>query len=419
MNDDFSFMSEKIKEKPFYKRKWVGIVLATIALAVVFGGISACVFVKVSSWVKEQQEQALVEEIEIPKDDHEQTEQEIVPEVTEEIAEATPVPEKRELTLEDYRKMSDEFQRIGTETGKSLVTVTAVQSDVDWFNESYEKSGKSFGMIIGDNGVELLVLTKYETVKGSDGIKITFADRQTVNGELKKYDVTTGFAIIGANLSDIPASTGTVITPASLGGSVNLSPGDPLLALGHADGSEGSMNVGILTSVHKKQSLVDGEYTLLVTDMMKNEGAEGVLVNTYGQIVGILGRDSKAAIGENVLTAYGISDLKNLIEHLSNNQDVTYLGIRGVTVTDSAKAEGIPAGVYVTEVETDSPAMLGGIQPGDVIHKINGHQVSTMKDVSLVLQKLSNKQHVTLEGSRLTKDGYKNISYETALVVLE
>ncbi len=61
--------------------------------------------------------------------------------------------------------------------------------------------------------------------------------------------------------------------------------------------------------------------------------------------------------------------MKDLIEHLSNNQDIVYMGIVGADVTTSiSEQENIPIGVYVSEVSLDSPAITAGIQPGDIIH---------------------------------------------------
>ena len=198
-----------------------------------------------------------------------------------------------------------------------------------------------------------------------------------------------------------------------------LKPGTLTMAVGRADGSPGSLMSGTLTSTHNTQSAVDSEYTVLVTDMTKNAGADGVLVNLKGEVIGILQEKHISAAMRNVLSAYAISDIKSLMEHLSNNQDVTYLGIRGITVTAEAQKSGVPKGIYITEVQMDSPAMLGGIQTGDVLQTINGQQVETMKNLSDVLQRLSDKQNISLEGQRLTKDGYKQINYQTALSVLE
>ena len=419
MNEEFSFMNEKIKDKPFYKKKWVKILAATVALAVIFGLISSAVFSKVSDWIENKKEQEVMTDIKIPQDTVEES---VAPEVTDSETEPSiseTIVVDPQITVEDYMVLYANFRGLAKDVQKSLVTVTALNNDVDWFNEEYQNRGQCFGMIIGDNGVELLVLTKYSNIESCDGINVTFVDDTIVNAVLKKYDVTTNLAVISINLSDISENTKAKIVKATLGNSIRLEAGTPVLAIGRADGSEDSMKVGTLTSTHNKQSVVDAEYTILVTDMMKNAGADGILINLNGEVIGIMQEQHLSSNMENVLTAYGISDIKSLLEHLSNNQDIAYLGIKGVSVTNEALKSGVPSGVYVTEVQIDSPAMKGGIQSGDVIQAINGQKVLSMSELSAVLSRLSNRQNITLEVRRLTRDGYKKTNYQTSLSVLE
>ena len=419
MNEEFSFMNEKIKDKPFYKKKWVKILAATVALAVIFGLISSAVFSKVSDWIENKKEQEAMTDIKIPQDTVEES---VAPEVTDSETEPSiseTIVVDPQITVEDYMVLYANFRGLAKDVQKSLVTVTALNNDVDWFNEEYQNRGQCSGMIIGDNGVELLVLTKYSNIESCDGINVTFVDDTIVNAVLKKYDVTTNLAVISINLSDISENTKAKIVKATLGNSIRLEAGTPVLAIGRADGSEDSMKVGTLTSTHNKQSVVDAEYTILVTDMMKNAGADGILINLNGEVIGIMQEQHLSSNMENVLTAYGISDIKSLLEHLSNNQDIAYLGIKGVSVTNEALKSGVPSGVYVTEVQSDSPAMKGGIQSGDVIQAINGQKVLSMSELSDVLSRLSNRQNITLEVRRLTRDGYKKTNYQTSLSVLE
>ena len=419
MNEEFSFMNEKIKDKPFYKKKWVKILAATVALAVIFGLISSAVFLIVSDWIENKKEQEAMTDIEIPQDTvEESTVPEVIDPETEPSVSETIVVDPQ-ITVEDYMVLYANFRGLAKDVQKSLVTVTALNNDVDWFNEEYQNRGQCSGMIIGDNGVELLILTKYSNIESCDGINVTFVDDTIVNAVLKKYDVTTNLAVISVNLSDISENTKAKIVKATLGNSIRLEAGTPVLAIGRADGSEDSMKVGTLTSTHNKQSVVDAEYTILVTDMMKNAGADGILINLNGEVIGIMQEQHLSSNMENVLTAYGISDIKSLLEHLSNNQDIAYLGIKGVSVTNEALKSGVPSGVYVTEVQIDSPAMKGGIQSGDVIQAINGQKVLSMSELSDVLSRLSNRQNITLEVRRLTRDGYKKTNYQTSLSVLE
>ena len=404
MNEEFSFMNEKIKDKPFYKKKWVKILAATVALAVIFGLISSAVFLKVSDWIENKKEQEAMTDIEIPQDTvEESTVPEVIDPETEPSVSETIVVDPQ-ITVEDYMVLYANFRGLAKDVQKSLVTVTALNNDVDWFNEENLNRGQCSGMIIGDNGVELLILTKYSNIESCDGINVTLEDDTIVNAVLKKYDVTTNLAVISVNLSDISENTKAKIVKATLGNSIRLEAGTPVLAIGRADGSEDSMKVGTLTSTHNKQSVVDAEYTILVTDMMKNAGADGILINLNGEVIGIMQEQYLSSNMENVLTAYGISDIKSLLEHLSNNQDIAYLGIKGISVTNEALKSGVPSGVYVTEVQIDSPAMKGGIQSGDVIQAINGQKVLSMSELSDVLSRLSNRQNITLEVRRLTRD---------------
>lgn len=418
MSEEFSFMNEKIKDKPFYKKKWVQIMAGTFALAIVFGIVAGITFAKMSAWLEAQKELEERKEIQIPQDLEEETRiQEAAEPSSPEPAE--PVVVETELTLKEYGKLYGELQSLAEEASKSLVEVTTVSNGVDWFNEDYENRNQSVGMIIGDNGVELLILTRYSGVEGCDGIHITFSDDSEASAVLKKYDLITDLGVISVNLSDISSETQKMIVKAELGNSMLLKPGEPVMAIGRPDGSEDSVKFGMLTSTQNKQSVIDGEYTILMTDMTKNEGTDGVLINLKGQVVGIIQKQYVMPNMENVLTAYGISDIKSLLERLSNNQDVAYLGIRGVPVTEEAKKNGVPEGIYVTEVLRDSPAMQGGVQTGDIIQALNGQEVQGMPQLSAVLRRLSDKQNVSMEGRRLTRDGYKKVNYQTSLSVLE
>ncbi len=417
MNKEFSFMNEKIKDKPFYKKKWVQITACIVGIVLLCGGISCAAVVKMYAWMEEKKAQEAIQNIEIPEDHTEETDQ------AEATAPEQTAPEtilvENEVDLEDYTVLFAQLRGLAKEVKRSVVTVTALNNDVDWFNEAYENRGQATGMVIGDNGVELLILTRYAEVEKCDGMQVSFVDNTIVSATLKKYDVTTGLAVISVNLSDISEETKEKITKATLGNSKRLEAGTPVLAIGRADGNENSMQVGSLTSVNNRLSMVDAEYSILATDMTRNADADGVLVNLKGEVIGFIQERYLSESMQNNLCAYAISDIKGLLEHLSNNQDVTYLGVKGISVTAEAQSGGVPVGVYVTEVEMDSPAMRGGIQSGDVIQAINGQKVTSMTELSDVLQRLSNKQNISLEGQRLTKDGYKKVNYQTALSVLE
>ena len=116
------------------------------------------------------------------------------------------------------------------------------------------------------------------------------------------------------------------------------------------------------------------------------------------------------------VTAYGISDLKAMIECLSNGETVPYLGITGVSVTEEiASDQGIPRGVYVQKVEADSPAMEAGIQSGDVITEVAKTAVTTLSAYHTVLMKQKTGDSIRVKGMRKGTDGYVDVQYNVTV----
>ena len=117
---------------------------------------------------------------------------------------------------------------------------------------------------------------------------------------------------------------------------------------------------------------------------------------------------------------YAISDMKEVIEHLSNSQDLVYMGIRGTDVTEEiAEAQNIPAGVYVAGMEPDSPAMNSGIQAGDIITEINSKEIKSVSEIQEMLLKFSRDQVIRVVVMRQGREGYKEIECSVTLDVMQ
>ena len=98
------------------------------------------------------------------------------------------------MKLEDFQKLQDKLYTIGKKANKAVVTVTGVTSSIDWFDTPYENENRSAGIIIGNNGEELLILTEKKIIADAQEINITFIDETEVSASLKKYDGNTGIA---------------------------------------------------------------------------------------------------------------------------------------------------------------------------------------------------------------------------------
>ena len=413
-NSGFSFMQEKIKEKPVYANPLVKKALRCILGGALFGGTALLIWALALPRINNRMEKNEIQEIQIP-------EEMVDSETDDKDEDESPVyiTETVSMELKDYEKMYQQLMQIGNQVSKSLVDISAVKTDTDWFDEALTSHKSVAGLIIGDNGMELLILTEHEKVKDGD-LKVRFYDHTEAAGTLKKYDSNTGLAVISVNLSDVDSSTREVISYAELGSSKSLRSGQPVIVVGNPTGSNGSLLFGNLTSVTQTAELYDSSYNILTTDILKSSNGSGVVADWSGKIVGLLQEKTEVEGQDNTIQAYGISDVKDLIEHLSNNQDIVYMGIVGADVTTSiSEQENIPIGVYVSEVSLDSPAIIAGIQPGDIITEINGQAIVNLKDIVATLLKCSSGQTVDVRYKRADASGYQDLQASVTLKVLQ
>ena len=206
------------------------------------------------------------------------------------------------------------------------------------------------------------------------------------------------------------------VKPIVLGNSNLTRRGELVIALGKPFGYAGGYGYGSVSSVQKQISPADGDYGLILTDIPGDENGTGVLLNTSGEMIGLI--QNRITSGEHVqvTNALAISDLKAIIELLSNNKSVPYIGIYGTDVTETIeKEQGIPRGVYVRTVEAESPAMAAGIQSGDVITSIGKAKVTTLNAYQNSVIQYKTGEVVILHGKRKGNDGYVEIDFKVTI----
>ena len=426
---EFDFIKEKIKDKPINRRRLLIRMIYNLLCAVVFGVAACFVFVLLKPYMEEWLYPEKESTINIPKDDlpveQDSEKKEDEPQKEEESKkeeEEPKAPEKvvvQKLELEDYQKLQDKLYAIGKQANKSVVTVTGVTSSKDWFDTPYENKNRSAGIIIGNNGQELLILTEKKIIADAQTINITFINEKEVSTQLKKYDGNTGIAIISVPLTEIPEDTMKEIEVAVLGNSYNIIQGTTVLAIGSPLGANYSILCGTITSYQNKVSTIDTNYTIFTTDIVGSENGSVVLINLEGEIVGLVLQDYSNQDDRNTITALSISELKQVIQDLSNNQDITYVGLRVSTVTNAiAKEYGIPKGVYIKSVELDSPAMAAGLQEADVMIAINGEEISSMEQYYQKIYTKKPDEVITITVKRQNGESYVDLDCTVTVGVL-
>ena len=480
-NKDYEFVTETIKKKPLNKKRLAVNTIKSIGMGIV-AGLTACVIFAIfapiiyekinpekfdlvsipedessvnTSEVKPDEETNLTQEekvnSEIVKDDggvegeisetneieeeisepdknntevKEQTETDENEESTETTGDdntKTLIIQKEEITLSDYKKLYRDLSDVANVAKRSLTKVRGVTESTDWFNNPYETGDVSSGLIVADNGKELLIITNANDLDTSKEIEVTFCDGKTNKGKVKKADKSTGLVVVAVELEDIEESTKDAYATAKLGNStIPTLNGTPIIALGAPLGIEDSMAVGTVTSNTRVIEYADSNIRYITTDIYGSVEGSGVLIDLDGNVLGIIFQGGTKQDTKNLIHAYSISDIKQKIEKLSNGQDVAYLGIIGTDVTKSAMEElEVPEGAYVKQVVVDSPAMNGGIQNGDVIVKLGTTDIRSFNDYRVAMSKCQPGDTAMVTVKRLGKDGYVEFSYEIYLEALK
>ncbi len=426
-DQEFAFIKEKIKDKPINKRRLLLRTVYNLLCAVLFGVTACFVFVFLKPYIEEWLYPEKEATITIPKDI---VPQELEPAPKKEEEEKEPEPEEpeksqtvvvqEELEPEDYQELQNKLYAIGQRANKSMVTVTGVTSGMDWFNTPYESENSTAGIIIANNGQELLILTEKKIIVNAEAIHITFIDETEASASLKKYDGNTGIAVIAVPLNEISETTMNEISVAALGNSYAITQGTSVIAIGSPLGANYSILCGTIISSQNTVSTIDTNYTIFTTDIIGSENGSGVLINLDGEVIGLVLQDYSNQNNRNTVTALSISELKQVIEDLSNNRDIPYVGLRISTVTNEIAQEyGIPQGVYIKSVELDSPAMAAGLQEADVITAINGEEIINVVQYYQNIYERQPEDVVTISIKRQNGEGYVDLECDVTVGILQ
>lgn len=411
------FVREKIKDKPKnYKRLWIKLLTAA-GCGIVFALTAALVmlFMLPTLRGKMQENMPQTQLRDSQTDDTQDTPAETQ---SEEDTQETQTQNK-EFTIDDYQKIQTQLYAIGNLANKSIVTITSVVSDTDWFNNSYEREGQGSGTIIGDEDGKLLILTERRIIKDASKISVTFIDDTVAPAELIKYDGNTGLAVLEVEKTKMESSTLSVIGVMSMGNSNSVHKGSIVIALGSPLGTNYSILTGSITSTSNEISTEDCNYSVYTTDIVANKNGSGILINTDGEMIGVVMQNYSAA-STGALTAVDANELKEIIALLSDSKDVPYLGVHISTVTEKiANTYGIPKGVYIKEVEMDSPAMNAGLQSGDVILKIDDQDITTADSYTEAVLGLTLKETYSVVFMREGSNGYKELTCDIEAGILK
>ena len=278
------------------------------------------------------------------------------------------------------------------------VEVTATQQyQIDdpffrfFFGESTPQSrqvqGSGSGVIIRQDGY---IVTNNHVIAGADVIEVTLENNKVYPAKLVGTDPATDIALIKIDAEDLPAIR--------MGNSDDLRLGEWVLAIGSPYDLRSTITAGIVSAKGRSMPNYDGQYrveSFIQTDAAVNPGnSGGALVNAAGDLVGIntsiISRTGSYAGYSFAVPVNIVSKVvDDFIEYGSVQRAMLGVSITDVTaqLADQADLTEID-GVYVMDVQRDSPAEKGGIQKGDVIKEVNLNSVHNSAGLQEQISKL-------------------------------
>ena len=325
------------------------------------------------------------------------------------------VLESRNYELSDLRQMAGTLRKLADSADASVVSVTHEQAERDWFNNALESSENYAGLAVAKTENELLFLTTSAAVEGTESVTVTLSRGDKATASVKMRDKVYGLAVLSVPITDENRESWGKLPLVPFGNSYRLKRGELLFFVGSPLGMIHSVKYGILSNVQTNVSVVDGYATIYFPDVSADAASGSWVLNADGELVGwVTGLFSES--GENsTATVMGLSDLKPAIERMMNGKETALLGIYGRQVGSAQRDLGMPAGVYISRVEANTPAYAAGVQPGDILISLGDTKIQNMRDLESVMEKVAKGDALRLTLMRNGREKYETITLTATL----
>ncbi len=229
------------------------------------------------------------------------------------------------------------------------------------------------GVIISPEGY---ILTNNHVIAGADQISVMLKDGRAATAQVVGSDPDTDLAVLRVQLDHLPAIT--------INRSNGLKVGDVVLAIGNPFGIGQTVTMGIVSATGRSQLGINTFEDFIQTDAAINPGnSGGALINPYGQLVGInTAIFSRSGGSQGIGFAIPVSLAGKVMEEIIEHGYVVrgWLGVEVQELTPMlAQSFDLKelVGVVISAVARDGPAQRSGVEPGDIITRVNGVEIDT------------------------------------------
>jgi S1-C subfamily serine protease len=257
---------------------------------------------------------------------------------------------------------------------KSVVKIDTVKNDKD----KKVTAGSGSGFMFSSDGY---LFTNSHVVHDGSEYKVTLYEGNTFPGFLIGEDADSDLAILKTSANGFET--------AKFGDSGSLKIGQLVIAIGNPLGFQHSVTTGVVSALGRTLRTQTGRLidNIIQTDAPLNPGnSGGPLVTWDGKVVGV---NTATIMGaQNLCFAISISTAMNIAEELMRTGKIKrgYIGLmlQDIDLVDRLRQMHDlknHKAIFVTQVETGSPADKAGIKPGDIVVGFNTDIIENSDDL--------------------------------------
>ena len=292
--------------------------------------------------------------------------------------------------------------------GSAQVSIPGLPQGLEFFLQSPdgkpvgEHPNVGTGFIFRPEG---FILTNFHVVDNGGEISVKLHDGRKFQATVIGGDARSDIAVLKIEGENFPA--------ANLGDSDAVRVGEFAFAIGTPMELPYTFTVGVV-SAKGRNLQIGGGYEFIQTDASINPGnSGGPLCDIEGRVVGInaLISGTNRGLGFSI----PINTAKQIAEQLMTKGRVVrpWLGIGIAGIEESAYLQrmfpGVPKGVVVSSIEQGAPVESSGLQPGDVILKVDGAEVAMASELQREILSKKIGQKVQLDVWRAGKTARINV----------
>jgi S1-C subfamily serine protease len=248
-----------------------------------------------------------------------------------------------------------------------------------------ERGGLGSGIVISPDG---LVLTNSHVAGNAKEIRLRSAEGFVTDARILGSDPDTDLALLRAD-------SVRELSFASLGDSKKLRRGQLVVAIGNPLGFESTVTTGVVSALGRSIRAVSGRMIedVIQTDSALNPGnSGGPLVSSAAEVIGI--NTAIIAGAQGICFAVASNTAQFVLSEI-----IRHGHVRRASIGVAAQTAPIPRrhahvagidnvqGALLMQLEPNGPAISAGLEPGDVVIRLDGVAVNGIDDLVRLLDR--------------------------------